>query len=177
VLEPLGATALLVPATKEGTWPGAGESPGAPTTAPFTVASSTMLLSAASLLAAAFSVASSAAPITMASSVALLSTAAITTAASGAAGVGSLPLSPTALKSSRSHFCRGVSSSDNTSSTSRMTRAYLPLPGTGAGVEPPRRHHGHLLGRSLLGCHHSPLPGCRLGRDHLRRQPGRRPRE
>jgi hypothetical protein len=132
-----GAAALLVLATKEGAWSGADESRAAPTVAPFIVASSTVFLSVASLSATASFMASSTAPITVTSSMALLSTAAITAAASDAVGASPLPLGPTALERRHSHFCRGSSSLDDTSSSSRKTRACLCLSGGGAWVEPP----------------------------------------
>jgi hypothetical protein len=79
-----GAADLLFPATKEGAWPGASESPATPTVAPFIVASFTVLLLAASLSAVAFSTASSVALVTTASSADSLSAAAaIVAAASG----------------------------------------------------------------------------------------------
>jgi hypothetical protein len=40
-------------------------------------------------------------------------------------------------ESCRNRFYRGSSSSDDTSSSSRMTRVCLPLPGAAAGLEPP----------------------------------------
>jgi hypothetical protein len=152
-VELLSTAALLVPVAEEGTWPGADESPAAPTEASFTVTSSVALLSVASLSTASFTVASSAtllstaslsaATFVVASSVALLSAASlsittfIATTTLGAAGTE--PLDPPTSDDSRNHFCRGVSSSDDISSSSRTTRTclYLPLPGAGAGLEPP----------------------------------------
>jgi hypothetical protein len=174
-VKPLGAAALFVPSTKEGSWTGAGASPAAPMAIPITAALSTVPLSAASLSATAFSMASSAALL----SVATLSVATtITAASSGAVGAGPLPLGPPAPECRHSHLCRGSSSSDDTSSSSRMTHACLPLPGARAGSEPPAGQPPQppaempprrLSGRHLPGCHHGYLLGRRPDHDHQRR--------
>jgi hypothetical protein len=125
-VDPLGATTLLAP-TAEGTWPGAGEPPAAP-------AASTVVLPATSSVAAAFTAASSVALssatlFAAASSMALLSVTSLSAVVVSSSTAGPTP------ESYRCHFCRCSSSSDDTSSSSRMTRICLPLPKAGAALE------------------------------------------
>jgi hypothetical protein len=108
-----------------------GEPPVAPAAsaaAAFTADSSTTLYSIAFFTAA--------------SSVALLSVASLPAAAASSSTAGPAP------ESYRSHFCRGSSSSDDISSSSRMTRVCLPLLGATALeplVAPPRPPTGEPL--------------------------------
>jgi hypothetical protein len=170
-VEPLGAADLLAPVAG-GTWLGAGEPPVAlvaSVAAAFTVASSATLSSpalftVASLAAAAFTATSSTTLFTVASSVALFAAASLSAVTAG----------PVA-ESCHNRFCKGSSSSDDTSSSSRMMCVYLPLPRAtvleppAAPLDrPPRRHCGYLLDRHLLGCLH--------GRDHQRCRSDRRAR-
>jgi hypothetical protein len=120
----------LAPAAKGGAWPGAGESPIAPTATSSVAASAADLLMTTSLSTASITVAL----LSMAS----LSTVAFTAAATSAVAGVELLNSPTA-NDNRNHFCSGASSSDDTSSSSRTTHSYfsLPLLRAGAGPEPP----------------------------------------
>jgi hypothetical protein len=105
----------------DGAWSGASEPPATP------VASA----------AAAFTTAPS-----VASSAALLSTASLSVTVASSRTAGPAP------ESYRSHFCKGSSSSDDTSSSSRMTRIYLPLLGATVLeplVAPPRPPAGEPL--------------------------------
>jgi hypothetical protein len=99
-----------------GAWLGAGEPLTAPT---------------ASAAAAFFVVASSTGRFAATFSMTPLS------AASLSAAVASSHTTDPTLESCRSRFCRGSSSSDDTSSSSRMTRVYLPLPRVTAPPRPP----------------------------------------
>jgi hypothetical protein len=118
---------------RQGRLAGAGEPPAAP------VASSIILLatsSAAAAITVASSVAlSSIALFTAASFIALLSAASLSATAASSSTVGPAP------KSCHNRFCRGSSSLDDTSMSSRMTRVYLPVSGAEAmesPVVPPR---------------------------------------
>jgi hypothetical protein len=179
-VEPLGAAALLAPAT-EGAWPGAGEPPAAP-------AASSVVLPATSLAAAAFTAASSAALSSVAlyaaaSSAALLSMASLLAVAIIA--VTSSSTTGPALESCCRHFCRGLSSSDNTPPSLRTTRACLPLPGARAALEPlagppPQQLAGAPL-RLPIGPPPTRTPPRPAGRpppqrDHQRRRSDRRAR-
>jgi hypothetical protein len=169
-MEPLGAAALLAPAT-EGAWPGAGEPPADP-------AASSAVLPATSSTAAAFTVASSAALSSVAlyaatSSAALLSMVSLLVVTIIA--VASSSTTGPALKSCHSRFCRGSSSSDDTPPSLRTTRACLPLPGARVALEPlagppPQQPTGAPL-RLPVG-----PPPIRMPprRDHERRRPDRR---
>jgi hypothetical protein len=123
--------------------------------------SSAALFTMASSVAAAFAVTSSTTLFTVASSAALFAAASLSAVTAG-------PVPETC----RSRFCKGSSSSDDTSSSLRMMRVYLPLPRatvlepTAAPLDRPPRHHcDYLLERHLLG--------CLRGRDHQRRRSDR----
>jgi hypothetical protein len=171
-VEPLGATALLAPAA-DGAWPRAGERPAAhaaSAAAALTVASSVALSSAAFFTAVSSVVFSFVALFVVASSTARFAAFSLSVVAASSSTVGPAP------ESCHSCFCRGSSSSDNTSSSSRMAHVCLPLLGAAvleppAAMEPPTAPP-----RPPAGCHYSYLPDHRLpgglhGHDHQQRRP------